>query len=181
MGKKIYPYAVARIRMLERSLLTEKEYTQMIDARSADEAMKILMDAGYGEFGMADARDFETLLSAQLSKAYSDVRELTTENFMDVFLYKNDYHNLKVLIKADITETDADAYLIGGGTVDLEVMKNAFAGKNFSTIPYEMQEAVAAAYEAYGKNQSGQAVDIVLDKAAFRQMISRFGANSRIT
>jgi len=170
MGKKIYPYAVARIRMLERSLLTEKEYTQMIDARSADEAMKILMDAGYGEFGMADARDFETLLSAQLSKAYSDVRELTTENFMDVFLYKNDYHNLKVLIKADITETDADAYLIGGGTVDLEVMKNAFAGKNFSTIPYEMQEAVAAAYEAYGKNQSGQAVDIVLDKAAFRQM-----------
>lgn len=170
MGKKIYPYAVARIRMLERSLLTEKEYTQMIDARSADEAMKILMDAGYGEFGIADARDFETLLSAQLSKAYSDVRELTTENFMDVFLYKNDYHNLKVLIKADITETDADAYLIGGGTVDLEVMKNAFAGKSFSTIPYEMQEAVAAAYEAYGKNQSGQAVDIVLDKAAFRQM-----------
>lgn len=170
MGKKIYPYAVARIRMLERSLLTEKEYTQMIDARSADEAMKILMDAGYSEFGMAEARDFETLLSAQLSKAYSDVRELTTENFMDVFLYKNDYHNLKVLIKADITETEADAYLIGGGTVDIEVMKNAFAGKNFSTIPYEMQEAVAAAYEAYGKNQSGQAVDIVLDKAAFRQM-----------
>lgn len=171
MKKKIYPYAVARIRMLERSLLTEKEYMQMVDARSADEAMKVLVDAGYGEFGQADAREFEKLLSAQLSKAYSDVRELVTnENFMDVFLYKNDYHNLKVLIKADITGTDADNYLIGGGTVDLEVLKSAFATKNFGSIPFVMQEAVAEAYEAYGKNQSGQAVDLVLDKAAFKQM-----------
>ena len=171
MGKKIYPYAVARIRMLERSLLSEKEFMQMIDARSADEALKVLLDAGYGDSAQVDARDFEKLLSAQLAKAYSDVRELVTnENFMDVFLYKNDYHNLKVLIKADITGTDAEPYLIGGGTVNLEVLKGAFAAKNFSTIPFVMQESVAEAYEAYGKNQSGQAVDIVLDKAAFRQM-----------
>ena len=171
MGEKLYPYAVARIRMLERSLLTEKNYIQMAEAKNADEAMKILLEAGYSEFGQADAKGFEPLLSAQLAKAYSDVRELVAEeNFMDVFLYKNDYHNLKVLVKADISGTEPDAYLINGGTVDADVLKTAFATKNFSAVPYDMQEAITAAYEAYGKVQNGQAVDIVMDKAAFKQM-----------
>ena len=49
MGReKIYPYAVARIRMLENSLLTEKTYTQLIESKSALEVFKILSEAGYG-------------------------------------------------------------------------------------------------------------------------------------
>ena len=171
MGEKLYPYAVARIRMLERSLLTEKNYIQMAEAKNADEAMKILLEAGYGELGQADSKNFESLLSAQLAKVYSDVSELVSDgNFMDVFLYKNDYHNIKVLIKGEISGTNADNYLIDGGTVDAEVLKTAFATKNFSAVPYYMREAITAAYEAYARVQSGQAVDIVLDKAAFKQM-----------
>jgi V/A-type H+-transporting ATPase subunit C len=171
MGEKIYPYAVARIRMLERSLLTEKNYTQMAEAKNADEALKVLIEAGYGEGFNVEAKNFENLLSKQLSKAYADVRELVAdENFMDVFLYKNDYHNIKVLIKSDISGVDPSPYIIDGGTVDADVLKTAFATKNYNTIPYYMHEAINAAYEAYGRTQSGQSIDIVLDKAAFKQM-----------
>ena len=59
MGEKLYPYAVARIRMLERSLLTEKNYIQMAEAKNADEAMKILLEAGYGELGQADSKHIQ--------------------------------------------------------------------------------------------------------------------------
>ncbi len=172
MGKKIHPYSVARIRMLERTLLTEKDYIQMVDARSADDAMKILIDSGYGEFAIVQGRDFEKVLSDALSKTYSDVRELSTgSDFIKVFLYKNDYHNLKVMVKADISGIRGTDYLIEGGTVQTEVLKEAFASKNFSMMPFFMQEAVKEAYDAYGRMQSGQAVDIVLDKAAFKQML----------
>lgn len=180
MGEKLYPYAVARIRMLEGSLLTEKNYIQMAEAKNAQEAFKVLIEAGYGQFGNVDVKNFETLLSAQLAKAYADVKELVSdENFMDVFLYKNDYHNLKVLIKADISGTNPDPYIVNGGTVDAQVLKTAFVTKNYSTIPYYMQEAITAAYEAYAKVQSGQAVDIVMDKATFKQMnMTANGSNS---
>ena len=171
MGEKIYPYAVARIRMLERSLLTEKNYIQMSEAKNADEAFKVLLEAGYGDMSSSDAKDFEQLLSKQLTRAYANVRELVAdENFMDVFLYKNDYHNLKVLIKAEISGADPSPYIIDGGTIDADVLRGAFASKNYGAIPYYMQQAINEAYEAYARTQSGQAVDIVLDKAAFKQM-----------
>ena len=171
MGEKLYPYAVARIRMLERSLLTEKNYIQMAEAKNADEALKILLEAGYGQMGQSDAKNFESLLSASLSKAYADVRELVAEeNFMDVFLYKNDYHNLKVLVKAEISGSNPDAYIINGGTVDAEVLKTAFATKNYSAVPYDMRLAIEEAFDAYAKTQSGQSVDMVMDKATFKHM-----------
>ncbi len=42
--EQIYPYAVARVRMLERSLLTEKNYTQMADVENAEDALKKLAE-----------------------------------------------------------------------------------------------------------------------------------------
>lgn len=168
---QIYPYAVARIRMLERSLLTEKNYIQMAEARTTEEALKILSEAGYGNGNSLSVKEYEEALAAQLAKAYADVGELVSgQRFMDMFLLKNDYHNLKVLMKEDISGVDGSNYLVGGGTVSVEVMKSAFQMKAYDTLPANMAEAVAEAYSVYGKTLSGQMIDIVLDKAAFKEM-----------
>ncbi len=172
MGKnRLYPYAVARIRMLERTLLTEKQYTQMTEARSIEDALKILSEAGFGEEAVISPKVYEEALSKHLAKAYADVAELMNgERFIDVFLLKNDYHNLKVLMKSEITKSEPDKYLVGGGTVSLVDMKTAFETKSMELIPVNMQEAVEKANEAYGKTLNGQMIDIVLDKAAFSDM-----------
>lgn len=168
---QLYPYAVARIRMLERTLLTEKQYNQMAEAKNVEDALKILTEAGFGNGAQLTIKNYEDALSAQLSKAYADVAELVSgERFMDVFLLKNDYHNLKVLIKSEISQQDGSKYLVGGGTVDTEAIKTAFQTKSLDTLPSNMSEAVSKAYEAYGKSMSGQMIDIVLDKAAFKDM-----------
>jgi len=169
---QIYPYAVARIRMLERTLLTSKQYNQMAEAKSIDEALKILNETGYAPLnGQITVKNYEEALSTQLAKAYQDVNELVSgENFMDVFLLKNDYHNLKVLIKSEISGSEGDKYLIDGGTVDKTFIKNAFLTKSLDTLPSNMKEAVSKAYEVYGKTMSGQMIDIALDKAAFKDM-----------
>ena len=170
-NNQIYPYAVARIRMLERSLLTEKNYIQMAEARTPEEALKILFEAGYGSGNSLGVKEYEQALAQQLAKAYADVAELVSgQRFMDVFLLKNDYHNLKVLMKEDISGVDGSKYLVGGGTVDVEVMKAAFRMKAYNTLPANMAEAVAEAYSVYGKTMSGQMIDIVMDKAAFKDM-----------
>jgi len=168
---QIYPYAVARIRMLERSLLTEKNYIQMAEARSIEEALKIISEAGYGTGNNLGVKEYEEALAARLAKAYADVAELVSgQRFMDVFLLKNDYHNLKVLMKEDISGVDGSNYLVGGGTVSVEVLKAAFQMKAYDTLPATMAEAIAEGYCVYGKTMSGQMIDIVMDKAAFKDM-----------
>ncbi|HCT63785.1 MAG TPA: V-type ATP synthase subunit C [Lachnospiraceae bacterium] len=168
---QIYPYAVARIRMLERSLLTWKKYIQMAESKTIEGALKILSEAGYGNGNSLGVKEYEEALSDQLAKAYADVSELVSgHRFMDVFLIKNDYHNLKVLMKEDISGIDGSNYLVGGGTVRVEVLKAAFQMKSYDALPENMVVAITEAYSVYGKTMSGQMIDIVMDKAAFKNM-----------
>ncbi|MGO0943658.1 V-type ATPase subunit, partial [Clostridioides difficile] len=45
----------------------------------------------------------------ELLKTYEILKSLAPEEkFVDVFLYKNDYHNLKVLIKEEISGVDGE-------------------------------------------------------------------------
>ncbi len=173
MGReKIYPFAVARIRMLENSLLTEKTYTQLIESKSAMEVFKILSDAGYGGESSIDVKNYEKALSNRLAKAYSDVKELVPkEHFPDVFLLKNDYQNLKVLVKSDISSINGENYLVGGTTIDIKDMKEAFETKNYGCLTENMAQAITESYEQYAKSQSGQAIDNVMDNAAFKDML----------
>lgn len=47
------------------------------------------------------------------------------EKIIDVFLYKNDYHNIKVLIKQEVSGIDGSNYLLDGGTVPLDELREA--------------------------------------------------------
>lgn len=169
---KMYPYAVARVRMLERSLLTEKQYSQMVEAKGMQEVLKLLSEAGYGT--NLTEQTVSAALAARQKKAYDDIAELAEgQSFLDVFLLKNDYHNLKVLLKEEVSGVDGSAYLIGGGTVDMETMKEAFETKNMDALPPSFVEDVQQARETYAKTGSGQMIDVVLDQAAFGAMAQK--------
>ncbi len=174
MGKeKIYPYAVARIRMLENSLITEKTYTQLIEARTAEDVFKILSETGYGEENDINAKNYEKALSNRLSRAYNNVSELVPkENFIDVFLIKNDYQNLKVLVKSDISGIDGEQYIVGGTIIPFKDMKEAFDTKNYAFLTGNMAKAIAESYDGYAKTQNGQIIDNVMDRAAFDDMLN---------
>ena len=158
--------------MLENSLLTEKTYTQLIESRSAAEVFKILSEAGYGGESSIDAKNYEKALSSRLAKAYADVKELVPkENFIDVFLLKNDYQNLKVLVKSDISGVDGEKYMVGGTAIPVGEIKEAFETKNYGRLTETMADAITAAYDGYAKTQNGQIIDTVMDNAAFRDML----------
>ena len=171
MAEKIYPYAVARIRVLEQRLLTKQAFSQMAEARTPDEALRMLKDAGYDTGEIENAYEYEKVLAAELSKTYALVQELAPdENFLDIFLYKVDYHNLKVLIKEELSGLDGEKYLLQGGTIPVDTLKKAIEDKDTSILPEEMANAVENAYESFHSMQSGQAVDVALDKGVFASM-----------
>lgn len=75
MAEQIYPYAVARIRVLEKNLLSKQVLNQMADDKEAADAMRTLSDYGYEGALEVSPRDFEKVLAAELEKTYTVIRE----------------------------------------------------------------------------------------------------------
>lgn len=168
---KSYPFAVAVVRSKENNLLSKDKLMQMADAPTAEDALRILTENGYGNLDSSQIHDFERLLSMQLTDTYRSVADLIPEEkLIDVFLYKNDYHNIKVLIKQELSGVDGEKYLIDGGTIPLEVLKQAFAERKYADMQNIDGKAVNEAMEAYAKTKEGRYIDLILDRACFETM-----------
>ena len=96
MADKQYVYAVARIRSKELSLLSGAFLEQLTAAKSYDECIQLLTEKGWGDDSTKDA---EAILAAERRKTWGLISELVEDmSVFDVFLYANDYHNLKAAI-----------------------------------------------------------------------------------
>lgn len=172
MGEKIYPYAVARIRVLEKNLLNTQTLNNMAEAKSAEEAVRILKDAGYGNsLEAVNVYDYEKMLTDETKKLYSLMEELVPkEEIFKMFLYKNDYHNLKVLLKQEVSSIDGSKYLMENSNINIQLLKDAILNRKFDALPKTMAEAATNALDAYSHTQSGQVIDIIVDKAVYKHM-----------
>ena len=169
--ERIYPFAVASVRSMENRLLTKQKLMQMAEAKTAEEALKILADSDYGKTQVKDARDFEQMIQSNLEDAYQGVGKLIpAETFMNIFRFKNDYHNIKVLIKEEISKTSGKKYLLRGGTIPLEELRKNFRERNYMELPDIDAKAVEEAIAQFAKTRNGAYIDSILDKACFGTM-----------
>ena len=168
---KIYPFAVASVRSMENKLLTKQKLMQMAEAKDAAEALRILSETDYGKTEIKDEHEFEKMIQTHLEAEYQAVGKLIpSETFMDIFRFKNDYHNIKVLIKEEISKVNGKKYLIQGGSIPLEDLQKNFRDRNYMELPNIKAEAVQEAIEMYAKTKSGRYIDTILDKACFQVM-----------
>lgn len=169
--ERIYPFAVASVRSMENRLLTKQKLMQMAEAKDAEEALRFLQDSDYGKTPVRDVHDFEAMIQANLEEAYQAIGKLIpNETFMDIFRFKNDYHNIKVLIKEEISQVNGKKFLIQGGTIPIEELQKFFRERNYMEMPFIDAKAVEEAIELYAKTKNGSYIDTVLDKACFRVM-----------
>lgn len=168
MSETGFAYSSARIRCLENKLLSGPVYEQMADASSTDDCFRILSDTGYSSM---TERNYNTVLSDELKDTYALIKNLQPkEKFADLFLVKNDFHNLKVLVKSEISGKDGDRFLSENGSIPVEKIKEIVLNRDFSDLDPIMAQSINNAYEIYGKTQNGQLIDIELDKGAFELM-----------
>lgn len=175
MADKQYVYAVARIRSKELSLLSGAFLEQLTAAKSYDECMQLLSEKGWGDEGTKDA---ESLLAAERKKTWGLVSELVEDmSVFDVFLYANDYHNLKAAIKETGTGREYPGIYMDQGTVDVKVIRDAVANNDFQSLPEPMRAPGEEAYKALLHTQDGQLCDIIIDRAAL-EAVYRAGKSS---
>ncbi|MDR0855438.1 MAG: V-type ATPase subunit [Christensenellaceae bacterium] len=148
----------------ENSLMTSERLSRLISCADLDSASKILIENGYGGISGAGLTDAFSLLKAeeeQLSKFCDGVKLRGT--VFDCFLLLTDWHNIKVLLKAEALNTSADEYLLTGGLTDIKELKETV---KTSAVFREV-------FDKYKKGNSPRLIDTLCDKLCFAEIEKR--------
>ncbi len=166
-------YISARIKFLETKLLGRSVIERLLDTPSPDEALKVLGDTEYGNdiAEMENIYDFEKILEQSMSRTINTLKEsFTNHEIIHFFTAKNDFHNLKVIVKGDILGEEFKQHFSMLGEVSTEEIKKYVSGDTGASIPDNLKTAYHLAIKQYQKTQDPQQVDFVIDQALFREM-----------
>lgn len=168
MAKKDYIYQVARIRAKELTLLSSAFIKQLLSVKTVEECLKLLEEKSWGAEG---AENIEELLRGEREKTWELMREMVEDmSVFDVFLYNNDYHNLKAAMKDALIEGEPTGIYLAEGTVPLKKIKQAVSENNMSLLPERMQEVAKKAYDILLHTGDSQESDVIIDRAALNDI-----------
>lgn len=115
-----YLYAVANIRANELSLLSRADIDALIDAPDYKTALTLLDGKGYDtSFGS----DYSAMLDGETEKTWSLIKSVApSAEALDIFIVKNDFQNLKAVLKSEKTGDDAEKYLVSPSVIPKELL-----------------------------------------------------------
>lgn len=165
MNELEYTYAVARIRALENSLLTQAAVDQLMACQNEQQCLQFLSEKGWGE-GM-DLQDVEGMLQREEEKAWEVIADVAPDrSVFDVLSYPKLFHNLKAAVKAACTDAGQINVFYSNCRIPGEEMLKIVENKEFYRLPDNMARAAAEAYDTLLHTGDGQLCDIIVDRAA---------------
>lgn len=160
-----------RIRAMENRLLTRERMERMLESRSDEDAAKVLAECGYGELSSLTAAGLEELLGRARSDLYRDLKNAVPDRrLVEVFQLKYDYHNAKVLLKAEAMGQDGERLLMEGGRWSAGTVRDAFRRDSLRDFTDLYRQAVERARENLSAGGDPQLADFILDRAYFEEM-----------
>lgn len=167
-----YVYACSRIRANERNLLNREKLNMMIESRTMEDALKVLQDAHYGDEGeVIQPLTYERTLQKETDKLYAFLQSLAPgDEAFRIFALPFDYHNIKVLLKAEALGIDGTSMLMSGGTLSASDMAAALRERNMMQLTSRMKQAVDEAADSLARTKDPQSVDLICDRACYAEI-----------
>lgn len=177
MAKKIkdtdYLTISARVRAMETGLLTRERMEQILEARSDEEAAKILQECGYPALDPKYPEEMDAALARVREETLADLAAGAPDaGYLDIFKLKYDYHNAKVLLKAAAMGTDPAHMLTDMGRVSAAALREAVESGRLEELPPCLASALEEAKEVLDTTRDPQRSDMVLDRWCYRDMMA---------
>lgn len=174
-GKKVkdtdYLFLSAMLRAREANMLDRERIERMLSAISFAEAARLLTDIGYEDMSSADAKEVDAVLSAHRKAIFDDIaRTAPKPELVDAFRLKYDYHNAKVIIKAEGVGVSGESLISDCGRVEGTVLLQAYEEDDFRSLPLSLGRAMKEAKATLARTGNPQLADFELDKAYFSEM-----------
>lgn len=162
MRETEYAYAVAKIRANEVGLLSASGLDAVITAPDYSAALKSLTDMGYADFSESDPDD---ILKSKEREAFDLICEVAPDkDLFDFLVVKNDFHNIKAVLKALVMNTDYSPYLLKPCLLDSELIYKAATERDAKILPDWAGSPVLKGYDLAVSTMDGQLLDVYLDK-----------------
>lgn len=172
MTEQIYPYAVSKIRVKELNLLTKHELENIADEESLDRIKSLLIDKGYSFELIEKIEDFEYVLKNETSNLYKLIKELIPEQeFSNIFLCQNDYHNIKLILKAKIIGKEYSENLIDSGTIEKDIIIEGIESDDYNLFSKYMQAGIKKIKDIPEYEKNPYIIDCILDAKSFEEML----------
>ena len=170
-------YAVSYLKTLENKMLTASDFETLISG-SYDDAIKLLQDKGFGKKDSTDS----SILDDEAEKIWAEAEGVLPDPaVLDILKCKNDFHNLKTILKAFITNMSWENLVLTPSIINPEDIYSAVASNDFSGLPEFLSEVGKNAYGIITKEHDGQKAEIYIDKMAFSYMKKLSGSNAFLT
>lgn len=161
MKNNDYLYAVAAIRATEGTLLKQSDLEQLINAPDYKKAINLLSEKGYDE---PKGSDYSEMLDKKLNEIWTLVRKSAPEaEELNAFIVKNDFQNLKAVLKSEIMGYNAADFLVEPSVIEPEKLLDAVSKRKFDELPEFISECASEAYETLTKTGNGQLCDVIID------------------
>ena len=169
MGDNSYTFAVARIRVKERTLLRDEDISQLISMKDASSVLSWLSDRGWGD---ADgSKDAEEMLSAEEEKNWQLIKELKIDpSIFEVLEFPKLFHNLKAAIKEVCTEGNHEGIFYDLERFGKDEILKIVRDKNFTALPGYMRQTADSAFDIMVSTRDGQRCDIIVDRGCLEAM-----------
>ncbi len=169
--KEAYLYISAVLRAREPRMLSREKAERLLDAPSFAECAKALADSGYEDMSQMNASEIEQALSRRRAAVFKELAGLLPEPaLLDVFRVKYDYHNAKVILKAEAVGSNPEELMSESGRIPAAQMLNAYREERSVDLPGRLAEALKAGKELLSRSGNPQQADFLLDKAYFAEL-----------
>lgn len=166
-----YLFLSAHLRAKEAKMLTAEKAARVLDAGSFEEAAKQLCDCGYEDMSGMSVGEINAALNERKKAVFKDITNLLPDKeIADIFRIKYDYHNAKVLIKAEAMNSERFDLLSSAGRMEPEKIATAYREESFAFCPDVLAKAMMDAKRVLNRSENPQLADFILDKACFGEL-----------
>jgi V/A-type H+-transporting ATPase subunit C len=146
----------------------------MLDACSYEDAAKILMECGYPDMSGLKAPEVEDKLAQHRSEIFEELFQLAPEKaVINVFRLKYDYHNIKVLVKAEGVNASGEHILSTSGRIKRLPLPKPLIMRTYRFVPMYVGAAMEQAKDILARTGNPQLSDLAVDKIYFEEFMAR--------
>ena len=174
--KESYLCLSAMLRAREPKLLNVEKASRMLDASSFEEAAKLLTDCGYDDMSQMSSSEIEQALSGHRKEIFDELERLAPDQAIpELFRMKYDYHNAKVILKAEAMQTPSEHLLSDAGRISPALLQGLYHEEKYSSMPGALGKAMEEAAEVLARTSNPQQADFVLDQAYYAEFLKTAG------
>ena len=171
-----YGYACGRIRDLEKYLFNKEIIQKMIESPNLEKSLRVLAENNLSEYSFEklDSDSIEQVLVYILKRNLNLISEISPYPYLfQLFSWKYDFHNIKVLLKAKMLGKKELFPLHDLGNLSVNGLHVAVFEGKYQLIPIKIERFIKQAEAEYLKSDSLQLMEILIDKGYYETIFEQ--------